>query len=151
VSQTDGEPLPELGETAGDPGAYKGRLTTFIESLGIALSYADDLDGADGLSKKGAIVIRSGQARAAEFSVLVHELAHEMLHTGETRPATKTVRELEAEAVAFTVCSGIGLDAATPASDYIQFHNGDKDLLVQSLDSIQKTASRILQAISPGD
>ena len=151
VSQTDGEPLPELGETAGDPGTYAARLITFIESLGITLSYADDLGGADGLSKKGEIVVRSGQAPAAEFSVLAHELAHELLHAGESRPATKTVRELEAEAVAFAVCSGIGLEATTPASDYIQLHKGDKDLLAQSLDAIQKTAARILEAISPGD
>jgi Zn-dependent peptidase ImmA (M78 family) len=37
-----------------------------------------------------------------EFSTLVHEIAHEMLHRGERRTlTTKQVRETEAEAVAF--------------------------------------------------
>jgi antirestriction protein ArdC len=150
VVQTDGTPLPELGETAGDPGAYTQRLIRFIESLGIALDYADDLGGADGLSKKGQIVIRSRQTAATEFSVLVHELAHSLLHQVPNRPSTKTVLELEAEAVAFTVCSGIGLDTGTAAADYIGLYDGDADLLAQSLDAIQRTASQILEAINAG-
>lgn len=150
VAQTDGEPLPELGEMAGDPGAYTQRVMAFIASLGIALEYADDLDGADGISKKGQIVIRSGQTPATAFSVLVHELAHSLLHQGPIRPGTKTARELEAEAVAFTVCSGIGLETGSVSADYIGLYNGDADLLTQSLDAIQRTASQILQAISPG-
>ena len=149
-SQTDGTALPELGEMAGDPGAYTQRVVAFIASLGIALDYADDLDGADGVSKKGQIVIRSGLTPATEFSVLVHELAHELIHQGATRPGAKTVRELEAEAVAFTVCTGIGLETGTASADYIGLYNGDADLLAQSLDAIQRTASQILQAISPG-
>jgi hypothetical protein len=80
---------------------------------------------------------------------MVHELAHEMLHAGESRPATKTERELEAEAVAFTVCTAIGLDAMDSANDYIQLYKGDVALLGQWLDRIQKTASKILQAIDP--
>jgi antirestriction protein ArdC len=150
VVQTDGEPLSELGEMAGDPGAYTQRITAFIASLGIAVDYADDLDGADGLSKKWQIVIRSGQTPATEFSVLVHELAHSLLHQGPTRPGAKTARELEAEAVAFTVCTGIGLETSTASADYIGIYDGDANLLAQSLDAIQRTASHILQAISPG-
>jgi hypothetical protein len=150
VVQTDGTPLPELGETAGDAGAYRQAIIAFIASLGIVLDYADDLDGADGLSKRGQIVIRSGQTPATEFSVLVHELAHSLVHQGPTRPSTKTVRELEAEAVAFTVCSRIGLQTVTAAADYIGLYNGDADLLAQSLDAIQRTASQILEAITSG-
>jgi hypothetical protein len=37
---------------------------------------------------------------AEEFSTLVHEIGHEMLHRGERRTlTTKAVRETEAEAV----------------------------------------------------
>jgi antirestriction protein ArdC len=149
VSQTDGAPLPELGEMAGDPGGYTQRITAFIASLGIALNYADDLNGADGLSKKGQIMIRSGLTPATEFSVLAHELAHSLLHQGPTRPGTKTTRELEAEAVAFTVCSGIGIETGSASADYIGLYEGNPDLLAQSLEAIQRTASQILQAVSP--
>jgi hypothetical protein len=52
------------------------------------------------MSYGGRIAILSGQGTAEEFSTLVHELAHEMLHKSERRTATtKTVRETEAIAI----------------------------------------------------
>lgn len=48
----------------------------------------------------------------------MHEIGHEMLHRGERRTlTTKTVRETEAEAVAFVVCQAIGLENGTSAAD----------------------------------
>ena len=71
-----------------------------------------------------------------------------MLHRDQRRSRTsKRVRETEAEAVAFVVCSGIGLDTGTAAQDYIQLYDGDADLLRESLEQIQQTATRILSAI----
>ena len=55
------------------------------------------------------------------------------------------------EAAAFIVCHGIGLDANTSSSDYIQLHNGDRKTLMESLESIQRTASEILEAVTSGD
>ena len=55
-----------------------------------------------GISQGGRIAVLPGCAPAAEFSNLVHELAHELPHEAEGRTAnTKTMRETEAEAVAF--------------------------------------------------
>lgn len=148
VAQTDGEPLPEVAETLGDPGDALDRLKAFVSEQHIALEYADDLGGADGLSKKGCIVIRRAMSAASEFSVLVHELAHEMIHVGEIRTGTsKDTRELEAEAVAFVVSQAIGLDATGAASDYIQLYRGDKDALLRSLEVIQRTAAQIVAAV----
>jgi hypothetical protein len=54
-----------------------------------------------GKSYGGRIAILNGQSKAEQFSTLVHETAHELLHKAERRTVTtKTVRELEAEAVA---------------------------------------------------
>lgn len=51
------------------------------------------------------------QGSAAEFSPLVHELAHEMLHKAERRTATtKIVRETKDQAIAFVVGTIIGLN-----------------------------------------
>lgn len=150
VAQTDGDALPQLSEMSGDPGAYTQRITDFIIGLGITLDHAVDLGGADGLAKKGQIVIRSGQTPAAEFSVLVHELAHSLLHQGAKRPGTRTVRELEAEAVAFAVCSAIGLETGTASAGYIGLYDGDADLLAESLDAIQHAVSQILLALGDG-
>jgi len=87
---------------------------------------------------------------AEEFSVLAHELAHEMLHHGkdETR-LPKVVRETQAEAVAYVVSRGVGLETNTAAADYIALYTGDKNTLGQSLSAIQETSSRILEEILP--
>ncbi len=62
-------------------------------------------------------------------------------------PKEKKIRETEAEAVAFVVCQGIGLDTNSASSDYIQLYNGDKETLVKSLERIQRTAAEILDAV----
>jgi hypothetical protein len=75
-----------------------------------------------------------------------------MLHRGEWRAETsKTIRETEAEAVAFVVSNSIGLDTNTASADYIVHYDGDKDTLADSLSFIQSTATAILRAISPED
>jgi antirestriction protein ArdC len=71
------------------------------------------------------------------------------LHKAERRAATKkSLRELEAEAVAFVVSKAIGLNP-TSSADYIQLYQGDPELLLESLEIIQRAASRILSAIQP--
>lgn len=148
ISQTEGEDLPELSRTAGDPGDYLHRLRGLVEDLDIALEYREDLGGAEGLSSGGLIAIKSGLSPAEEFSTLTHEIAHEWLHKGEKRAeTTKQSRELEAEAVAFVVSQGIGLDAGTASSDYIQLYQGSKESLAASLDAIRSASAMILKAL----
>jgi antirestriction protein ArdC len=148
ISQTEGKPLPEFARAKGDPGPCLERLERFIAARGIKLEHGD-LRSAEGVSVGGAILLKASLAPAEEFSTMVHELAHEMLHQDPAhRPKDKTVREAEAEAVAYVVCQGIGLDANTASSDYIQLYDGDKKTLMASLERIQKTAAEILEAIS---
>ena len=91
-----------------------------------------------------------GMTPAEEFSVLAHELAHEMLHhRKEATPLPKVVRETQAEAVAFVVCRGVGLETNTAAADYISLYNGDKKTLAESLSVIQETSSKILDDLLP--
>ncbi len=149
ISQTDGEALPETATTQGDPGKYLPRLQTFVSSIGIKLSNEPCPMGALGVSKGGEIRIIAGLPPAQEFEVLAHELAHELLHHGSGAVrGDKTVRETEAEAVAFVVCHAIGLQTGSAASDYIQLFQGTKESLTASLDRVQKTANRILEAIA---
>ena len=104
------------------------------------------------MSEGGKITLLPDLAPAEHLSVLVHEVAHELLHRGDRRPSTThTVRETEAEAVAFVVCNAVGLDTNSASSDYIQLHSGDKATLAESLTFIQKTAAEILTAISNGN
>jgi hypothetical protein len=60
---------------------------------------------------------------------------------------TQTVRETEAEAVAFIVGQAVGLEMGTASSDYIQMYAGNAALLAESLEVIQRTSAVILDAI----
>src|SRR5213078_1525728 len=95
-------------------------------SQSVSLNYSERIAPAKGLSFGGKITLLAGMQPAEEFSTLVHEIAHEMLHRGERRTlTTKQVRETEAEAVAFVVCQSIGLETGTASADYIRRWNGE--------------------------
>jgi antirestriction protein ArdC len=149
VSQTEGAELPQFTErTRGEVGEYNTRLQAFIEAQGIGLEFKESIAPALGMSYGGRIAILPGQEPAEEFSTLVHELAHEMLHKAERRTATtKVVRETEAEAIAFVVSQTIGLDAGRASADYIHLYHGNAALLTESLEVIQRTSALILSAI----
>ena len=145
VSSTDGDPLPEFAKVNGDPAIYMTVLHDAIRESGIAFSKSVDLGGAEGVSTGGAIVVREGLEPAAEFSVTVHEYAHELMHKAERRRQTsRKVKETEAEAVAFVVCHAIGLETGTAASDYLALYDGDIETLTESLEVIRRTANEIL-------
>lgn len=145
IAQTEGEPLPELSNANGDPGNALTALKTLVTSKGIALEYFNAESGPLGCSMGSKILLRANQSPAEEFMTLVHELAHELLHR-DNRP-TKTIRETEAESVAFVVSHAIGLDALATSNDYIQLYKGDLQVLTESLTRIQEVASEILAAI----
>jgi hypothetical protein len=150
VSQTEGAELPELTErVTGNVGEYRERLIDFVIGQGIELEFKESIAPAMGLSYGGKIALLSGQSTAEEFSTLVHELAHEILHKAERRTATtKTVRETEAEAIAFVVGRTIGLNTGRASADYIHLYHGNAALLTESLEVIQKTSAVILSALA---
>ncbi len=148
VSQTDGKPLAEFASISGNPGDKLKRLESVIVDHKIELQYVDGLGGALGVSKGKQIEVLATLSDAEKFSVLAHELGHELLHQGERRKeTTKTIRETEAEAVAFVVSQASGIECNTRSSDYIQLYNGDKDVLLESLEHIQRAASHILDRL----
>src|SRR5208283_1896467 len=146
--QTEGTPLATIGEVTGEAGVYLDRLRDFVRAQGIALEYNESIAPAFGMSYGGRIALLPGQTKAEEFSVLVHEVAHERIHKAERRTATtKTVRETEAEAVSFVVSKAIGLNPSSSA-DYIQLYHGNAELLMESLEVVQQTSAVILAAIT---
>jgi hypothetical protein len=149
VSQTEGKELPEFAKLNGDPGELQSRLESVIAQHGISFSYVDSLGGANGVSMDGRIEVVASLPPAQKFSTTVHELAHELLHRGDRREQTdKTVRETEAEAVAYAVCRWAGIDCSTRAADYIQLYAGDEKLLLQSLELIRDVAAKVIGALT---
>jgi hypothetical protein len=139
-----------LQHVTGDPGENIERLTAFLASRGISVSYNPNIAPALGMSYGGRIVLLPGQPNAETFATLVHETAHELLHRSERRTVTtKTVRETEAEAVAFVVGKAVGLVNDNASAEYIQLYKGNASLLAESLEVIQQTAAVILAALEP--
>lgn len=148
VSQTEGAELPEMRGISGDVGENRDKLIAFVERQGIELVFTERIAPALGMSYGGRIAILPGQSKAEEFSTLVHELAHEMLHKAERRTATtKVVRETEAEAIAFVIGNAVGLETGSASADYIQLYHGNASLLAESLEVIQQTSAVILAAL----
>lgn len=153
ISQTDGKDLPEFTRVSGEPGVFTEKLKRFVAGQGIRLLYSNRLGSADGQSMGELILLRNGMAPAEEFSVLVHELAHSLLHRHDTRLGRdgRTARETEAEAVAFAVSQAVGLESRSASADYIQLYQGSRNTLMASLERIQRTASEIINAVLPED
>ena len=148
ISQTDGNELPEFSTVKGDARQHIEMLKSFARSKGIQVRYDAGIAPAKGVSHGTRISILPGMSSAEEVATLAHEIAHEMLHRGNRREeTTPTERETEAEAVAFVVCSAIGLDTNTAACDYIKLYNGNAQTLSASLNLVQKTAAEILNAL----
>lgn len=148
ISQTSGEELFTYNHVLGDPDRFLPRLEGLTRLEGIDLSYVSSLGGADGVSRNGRIEIVKDLPPAKKFSVLAHELAHELMHQrNRNLQLDKSVKETEAEAVAFVVSKGIGLDSGTSSSDYLQLWGGNADLLIKSMARIKATSTDILRAV----
>ena len=69
ISQTDGQPLPEISSVNGDPRDYREQLARFVADQGIAFEYSDEIAPARGMSEGGKITLLPGQSRATPHRV----------------------------------------------------------------------------------
>jgi len=152
ISQTEGEELPRLTQPTGDAAHWIESVERLITSKGIELKYGLLGGGACGVSSLKTITILSGLKPPLRLDVLVHELAHELLHPDiETRKRlTHAVRETEAQAVAQIVCQALGLEGIEHTADYIHLHHGNSDVFAKSMQRIQKCATGILNGLFGG-
>lgn len=149
VSQTVGAPLPDLTVVAGNPGPYIERLQQFATARGLTLEYSRRIAPARGACTGTSIILLPDLPGAEHLSTLAHELGHALLHQQEARERpSRTVRETEAEAVAYAVCEAVGLESLG-SSDYIQLWDGNVQTLGESLERIHRTAATLIAAIAP--
>jgi antirestriction protein ArdC len=153
-SDTDGEPLPTLtygAESGGEELLSRLEWVT-EEDLNIILDYEEiKEDGVEGYSAGGRIVIRTSLSPTAKAGVVVHELAHELLHKRDKQPdavnKNRQQRELEAEAIAYVVMRHFGIEHV--ACNYLATYKIDSTQLKQSLQTISATAKFLIAAIDP--
>ena len=146
VSQTEGDELPALIEASGDVSQHLPALEFAVRATGIDLKQEDVIPGspaAAGASFGGCIVLKRDLSPAKKFRTLAHEFAHEKLHWTRDKE-NKTVRETEADAVAFVVCRHFGIDC--DASDYLLLYNSEPKILLDRLEPIRHTAGQIIEA-----
>ncbi len=147
ICQTEGKDFSPVTPIADSDVHALKELEGVYEHLGITLETKTLAWGTDGVSQIGRVLIQEGLSEAARFSTLAHEVAHEIMHSEQDRRSgqlSKRQMEVEAEAVAFVVCTANGIDCRDQSRDYIHLYNGDAKLLLQSMNRIQQTAAKIL-------
>ncbi|WP_158057935.1 hypothetical protein [Halorussus halophilus] len=156
VSQTEGEPLPELDtDVYGDAPQLVPALLDAADGLEVQAELLSPTEweygSADGVCEyRGGgeyprVAVKDQSNRAMVAHSLVHEYAHALLHVEEDD--AQSAREVEAESVAYVVSRALGLDAEN-ASFYIAAWREDETHVLQDrLGRINRTAARILQNV----
>ena len=129
------------------------KLKAFLFGHNLELAYASLGAGCYGWTDGKRITCALGLSSPVEFSTLVHETTHALLHFPEDRGQRPdlTTRETEAEAVAYLLCEQLGIPGHDISVDYIKAYRGTPDTLDASLERIRCTAARLtaeLAAIS---
>lgn len=153
VSQTWGEELSticrELQEGENEE-EIKSIIDAATEVAELPVLYWNLKDGSKGFfsKQKKQIVIKKDMSNLQTCKTLIHEIAHSRLH-GEETDKTRPVKEIEAESIAFVVCSYFGLDTSEYSFEYVASWAKDKDTkeLKEILNSIQKETKKLIQEI----
>ena len=160
VSQTDGKELPDImvGELTGSVEQYEDFWRILKEISPVPVGLENIEGGAHGyyhLTEK-RIAIDDGMSEMQTIKTLIHEIAHAKLHAIDpdvkVSPEEKKDRhtkEVEAEAVAYTVCQRYGLETSDYSFGYIASWSSDKETkeLKGSLETIRSTAADMIESI----
>jgi antirestriction protein ArdC len=118
------------------------KLKAFLVGHNIEVDYANLGQGCYGYTDGKRITCAMYLASHVEFGTLIHETAHALLHFGADRP-NLTIRETEAEAIAYLISEQLGLEDTQMSIDYIRSYRGTPDTLDASLQRIRATAARL--------
>ena len=159
ISQTDGEPIEtlapeELTEAVADYELFMKAITEvspvpirFDEIEGEAKGYYHSVDK--------EIVIQKGMSDSQTIKTAIHETGHARLHDKDLMAEQgiekdRLTKEVEAESVAYCVCSAFGVDTSEYSFPYIAGWSSNRDMkeLKASMDIIRKTAGEMIDELS---
>lgn len=157
-AQTDGEPLPtlEVNELTARVKDYT-LLKEAIEQVSPVPIRFGEIEG----SAKGyyshmdkEICVRADMGESQTIKTMIHEVAHAMLHDSDQmkqrgEEKDQLTKETEAESIAFTVCSALGIDTSDYSFPYVASWASGKEMkeLKDSMDTIRLTAADFLEKL----
>lgn len=162
VSQTSGEPLPEIRaeELLQSVDDYQIFMEALRNVAPVPLEMQEVDGGAKGYFSPVAqkIVIQSGMSESQTVKTAIHEIAHSLLHDTDharmegvdaTDKKDRNTKEVEAEAVAYTVCQHFGIDTSDYSFGYVAGWSSGREMteLKKSMETIQKTAAELIEKI----
>lgn len=158
VSQTEGKELPSLGvdELSGKVDGYSRLLTALKEICPVPIGFEQIESGAKGYyhTTEQRIALQEGMSEMQTVKTLIHEMAHQKLHSHEKEKPreerlTDRSKEVEAESVAYTVCQHFGIDTSDYSFGYIAGWSSGKETaeLKESLGKIRDAASEMIKEI----
>ena len=157
VSQTDGDPLPEIAELIdGTVGRYEQVMLAIGKAAPVPIGFEEMPAGVNGFFSRAErrIAIRPGMSQAQTVKTAIHELAHSRMHDFDMSLPTEDLpdrgtREVQAESVAFVVASHYGLDTGDYSFGYVASWASGRELdeLKASMDAIRKAAHSIIEDI----
>jgi Domain of unknown function (DUF955). len=155
VSQTYGEPLPEIVENlTSDVVQYEAFLDAMRAVSPLPIEFEPLADNNDGYCQYGKkIGIREGMSEAQTVAAIVHEITHAKLHDKQVSPETadnktKRMKEVEAESISYVVCQHFGIETSPNSFGYLaEWGSNDMSEFKASLDTIRKEASALITDI----
>ena len=154
VSQTFGDELPTItSELSFNVKGYNELIKKLLAVSPLPVTFGET-GAAYGLCRPGKeIVVREGLPEGQTLKTLIHEIAHAMMHNKGEVPLSRQIKEVEAESVAYTVCSYLGLDTSDYSFGYIAGWSGGKDVkeLKESLSRIKEAAGSIIESLQKAE
>ena len=152
VSQTEGKELPSIGdsELTGDVAHFDKVLESLKRSCPVPIEFEEIRNGAKGYfqAAENRIAVQKDMSRVQTVKTLIHEMAHQKLHSDDPE-LSRNAKEVEAEAVAYTVSQHFGIETSDYSFGYIAGWSKGKDLaeLKDSLDRIRTAADELITDI----
>ena len=159
IAQTSGEPIQTL-----TPELLTAAVQDFdsfmqaIQKISPVPIRFDEIDGnANGYYHNAdkEIVIKKGLSESQTLKTAIHETAHAKLHDREIMESLgvekdRLTKEVEAESVAYCVCSSFGLDTSDYSFPYIAGWSSSREMkeMKASMDVIRKTAGEMIDQLT---
>ncbi|MFC6764583.1 ArdC-like ssDNA-binding domain-containing protein [Natrinema soli] len=159
VSQTDGEPLPDLEtEAYGEASNLVPALLESAEQLDVDAQIVSSDEWTYGEAKgvckqrcpmtmRPRVEVKDRNNQADLAGTLIHEYAHAILHFDVDDRDERTKRELEAEAVAYVVGRFFELDMSGSAFYLAAWQGDDPKAVSDRLGRISNTAQELIDTL----